>query len=77
VEWILFISLQWVVLGSAPTPAIQQIGPFSSGELCNKAADAIRNEMNAPIPGQRIQTFAKLACFEVKSNETSTSQHTK
>jgi hypothetical protein len=77
VEWILFISVQWVVLGSAPTPAIQQIGPFSSGDLCNKAADSIRTEMNAPIPGQRIQTFARVACFELKNNETPTPQRTK
>jgi hypothetical protein len=71
VEWILFISLQWVVLGNSPPPATQQIGPFGSEELCNRAAEAIRTEMNAPITGQRIQTFVRITCFALKNNDQS------
>jgi hypothetical protein len=70
VEWILLISLQWVVLGNPPPPVTQQIGPFASEDLCNKAAEAIRTEMNAPIPGQRIQTFARVVCFALKNEGT-------
>ena len=68
-EWILLISLQWVVLGNSPPPVTQQIGPFATEDLCNKAAEAIRTEMNAPITGQRIQTFARVVCFELKNNQ--------
>jgi hypothetical protein len=66
--WILLISLQWVVMGSPVPPATQQIGPFASEQLCNKAAEVTRIEMNAPIPGQRVQTFAKVVCMELKDN---------
>jgi hypothetical protein len=66
--WILLISLQWVVMGSPVTPATQQIGPFASEQLCNKAAEVTRIEMNTPIPGQRVQTFAKVVCMELKDN---------
>jgi hypothetical protein len=55
-EWILLISLQWVVMGSPVPPATQQVGPLTSEALCNKAAEAARVEMNTPIPGQRVQT---------------------
>jgi hypothetical protein len=47
----------------------QQIGPFASEELCNKAIEAIKAELNAPIPGQRIQTFARLVCFALKDKD--------
>jgi hypothetical protein len=67
-NWILLISLQWVVMGSPVPPAIQQVGPFASEELCNKAAEAARIEMNTPIPGQRIQTFARVVCMELKDS---------
>ena len=64
--WILLISLQWVVMGSPVPPTTQQVGPFASEQLCNKAAEAARIEMNTPIPGQRVQTFAKVVCMELK-----------
>jgi hypothetical protein len=69
-DWILLISLQWITLGSAPTPTTQTIGPFTSQELCNKAAEAIRSEINSPIPGQRVQTLGRLVCFALKDQET-------
>ena len=65
-EWILVISLQWVVLGS-PTPAATQvIDGFPSEQLCNKAADAVRKEIDAPITNQRVQTLGRIVCIERK-----------
>ena len=65
-EWVLFVSLQWIVLGSATQPTSQLIQPFVSEELCNKAAEAIRNEINAPIPSQRVQTLGRIVCIARK-----------
>ena len=63
-EWVLFVSLQWIVLGSPTQPTTQQIQSFPSEELCNKAAEAIRNEINAAIPGQlRVQTLGRVVCL--------------
>jgi hypothetical protein len=62
-DWILFVSLQWIVFGSPTQPSTQQIQSFPSEELCNKAAEAIRNEINAPIPGQRVQTLGRVVCL--------------
>jgi hypothetical protein len=62
-EWVLFVSLQWIVFGSPTQPTTQQIQPFASEELCNKAAEAIRSEINAPIPGQRVQTVGRVVCL--------------
>jgi hypothetical protein len=65
-EWVLFVSLQWIVFGSPTPPTTQQIERFASEELCNKAAEAIRTEINAPIPGQRVQTLGRVVCVERK-----------
>jgi hypothetical protein len=62
-EWVLFVSLQWIVFGSPTQPTTQQIQPFPTEELCNKAAEAIRNEINAPIPAQRVQTLGRVVCL--------------
>jgi hypothetical protein len=62
-EWVLFVSLQWIVFGSPTQPTTQQIQSFASEELCNKAADAIRSEINAPIAGQRVQTLGRVVCL--------------
>jgi hypothetical protein len=62
-EWVLFVSLQWIVFGSPTQPTTQQIQPFPTEELCNKAAEAIRNEINAPIPAQRVQTVGRVVCL--------------
>lgn len=65
-EWVLLVSLQWIVSGS-PTPSTtEQISQFSSEELCNKAADAIRAEIGVSIPGQRVQTLGRVVCFARK-----------
>ena len=63
-EWVLLVSLQWVVSGSPTPPTTSQIQSFASEELCNKAAEAIRTELNAPIPGQlRAQTLGRVVCL--------------
>ena len=62
-EWVLLVSLQWIVYGSPTQPTTKLIQPFASEELCNKAAEAIRNEINAPIGGnQRVQTLGRVVC---------------
>jgi hypothetical protein len=70
-DWVLFISLQWIVLGSPPPPSTQQIGPFATEELCVRAAEKIRTELNTTIPGQHVQTFARVVCFALKEKEAS------
>lgn len=61
-EWVLFVSLQWVVYGSPTNPTTQQIDRFASEELCNKAAEAIKAEISTPITGQRILTLGRVVC---------------
>ena len=65
-EWVLFVSLQWIVLGSPTQPTSQQIQSFTSEELCNKAAEAIKAEINAPIGAQRVQKLARIVCVQTK-----------
>ena len=66
-EWVLFVSLQWVVFGSPTPPTTQVIQPFASQELCDKAAEAIKNELNTQIGGnQRIQTLGRVVCVQRK-----------
>jgi hypothetical protein len=66
-EWVLFVSLQWVVFGSPTQPTTQVIQPFASEELCNKAAEAIKTEINAPFGGaQRVQTLGRVVCIQRK-----------
>ncbi|MGJ4892922.1 hypothetical protein ACQR1Y_32385 [Bradyrhizobium sp. HKCCYLRH3099] len=63
-EWVLLVSLQWVVFGSPTQPTTQVIDSFPSEQLCNKAAEAIRAEINTPISGQqRLQTIGRVICF--------------
>ncbi len=65
-EWVLFVSLQWIVLGSPTNPTSQQIDGFASEELCKKATEAIRAEINAPLGAQRVQTLGRVVCIERK-----------
>jgi hypothetical protein len=62
-DWVLFVSLQWIVFGSPTQPTSQQIQSFPSEELCNKAAEAIRTEINTPLSGQRVQTLGRVVCI--------------
>ena len=61
-DWVLFVSLLWIVFGCPTQPTSQQIQSFPSEELCNKAAEAIRTEINAPLSGQRVQTLGRVVC---------------
>ena len=68
-EWVLLVSLQWIVFGSPTQPTSQIIQPFASEELCKKAAEAIKNEINAPLSGnQRVQTLARVVCMLRKND---------
>ena len=63
-EWVLFVSLQWVVSGSPTPPNTMLIDSFASEELCKKAAAAIRTEFDVPVPGQqRVGTLGRVTCF--------------
>ena len=63
-EWVLFVSLQWVVSGSPTPPNTLFIEQFASEELCKKAADAIRTEFDVPFPGQqRVATMGRVTCL--------------
>ncbi|MBR0963767.1 hypothetical protein JQ554_06590 [Bradyrhizobium diazoefficiens] len=63
-EWVLLVSLQWIVFGSPTQPTMQVVQPFASEELCNKAAETIRSEINTPIgSGQRVQTLGRVVCL--------------
>src|SRR3569833_12389 len=61
-DWVLFVSLQWIVYGSPTQPTTQQIQSFQTEELCAKAAEAIRTEINAPIASGRVQTVGRVVC---------------
>jgi hypothetical protein len=66
-DWVLFISLQWIVYGSPTNPTTQQIHGFATEELCNRAADAIKAEINAPAgAAQRVLTLGRIACIQRK-----------
>jgi len=68
-EWVLLVSLQWVVSGSPSRPTTDTIQSFASEELCNKAAEAIRNELNAPLAANpRAQTLGRVVCLQRKGN---------
>ena len=60
-EWVLLVSLQWVVAGVATPPTTQQVVLFANEERCKKAAEAIRAEINEPIAG--VQTYGRMICF--------------
>lgn len=63
-EWVLFVSLQWVVSGSPTPPNTTIIESFASEQLCKKAAEAIKAEMEVPVPGQqRVTTMGRVTCL--------------
>lgn len=64
-EWALIVSLQWIIYGSVTAPTTNVVEGFQSSELCEKAAEAVRTEMNAPL--QRIQTFGRVVCVQRKA----------
>ena len=66
-EWVLFVSLQWVVSGSPTPPNTLLIDSFASEQLCRKAADAIKAEMEVPVAGQqRVATMGRVTCLQRK-----------
>jgi len=67
-RWILFVSLQWIVFGSPTNPTTQQIDGFATEELCNKAADSIKAELNASMGNQRVLTLGRVVCLARTEN---------
>ena len=66
-EWVLFVYLQRVVSGSPTPPNTLLIDSFASEQLCKKAADAIKAEMEIPVAGQqRVATMGRVACLQRK-----------
>jgi hypothetical protein len=49
VEWVLIMSVQWVVGGSATAPTTHTIVQFQTEDSCKTAAQEIKNEMKATI----------------------------
>jgi hypothetical protein len=62
-EWVLFVSLQWIVYGSPTQPTTQQIETFPTEQLCTNAAEALKHEIEAPIANGRVQTLGRIVCL--------------
>ena len=60
-EWVLFVSLQWVVAGTPSQATTQHIVLFPSEDRCKRAAEAIRTEIAVPVPNG--QTYGRVVCF--------------
>jgi hypothetical protein len=53
-----------VVFGSPTPPNTLLIEHFASEELCKRAADAIKSELEVPFPGQqRVATMGRVTCL--------------
>jgi len=64
VEWVLIMSLQWVVAGSATAPTTHTMEQFQTENSCKAAAQEIKNEMKATIQG--AETHARVVCVRRK-----------
>ena len=62
-EWVLFVSLQWVVTGTPSQATAQHIVLFPSEDRCKRAAEAIRTEIAVPVPVPNVQTYGRVVCF--------------
>jgi hypothetical protein len=63
-EWVLVLSLQWIVGGSATAPTTHTLVQFPTEQLCKAAAQEIKNEMKATIQG--AETHARAVCVQRK-----------
>jgi hypothetical protein len=64
VEWVLIMSLQWVIGGSATAPTTHTMVQFQTEDLCKAAAQEIKNEMKATIQG--AETHSRVVCVRRK-----------
>jgi len=64
VEWVLIMSLQWVVGGAATAPTTHTMVQFQTEDSCKAAAQEIKNEMKATIQG--AETHARVVCVRRK-----------
>jgi hypothetical protein len=51
------------VYGSPTPPATQQIETFPTEQLCTKAADTLKHEIETPIAGGRVLTVGRVVCL--------------
>ena len=63
-EWILIMSLQWVVGGAGTAPIVHETTSFATEALCKEAAQAIKDEIKATIQG--AETHARVVCVRKK-----------
>jgi hypothetical protein len=63
-EWILIMSLQWIVGGAGTAPIVHETMSFATEALCKAAAQAIKDEMKVTIQG--AETHARVVCVQRK-----------
>jgi hypothetical protein len=52
--------LKWPKTWSCPAAILCNAG---NRQALQQSAEAIRNEINVPIPGQRVQTLGRIICL--------------
>jgi hypothetical protein len=50
-DWVLILSVQWIVSGIAPAPTTLTSVDYQTEELCKEAVRLIKAEMASPIQG--------------------------
>jgi hypothetical protein len=63
-DWVLILSIQWVVAGAGTAPTTHTIVNYQTEELCKAAAQAIKAEMAITIQG--AETHARAVCVRRK-----------
>lgn len=63
-EWVLLVSLQWVVAGTPTSPTTDSVVLFPSEDRCRAAAAAVRDEISKPI--QNVTTYGRVVCLQRK-----------
>jgi hypothetical protein len=62
-EWVLVLSLQWVVAGVGMTPTTTNVD-FASQELCKAGAQLLKEEMTVQI--EKVITHSRAVCMRKK-----------
>jgi hypothetical protein len=65
-DWVLVISIIWVVGGVSTAPSTIDVVLFPSEQRCEEAAEAVRKEIAAPLDDENIKTYGKVVCFHRK-----------
>lgn len=61
-DWVMIISLQWVVGASPTSPTTTYVPNFQTEQLCKAAADVVRAETSTSI-GPGVQTYSRVVCM--------------